>query len=86
MRPIDLPDYNITLTKPDSMTYEQCAPLTAWHGNNASGDHCFVTAWVPNKEDLEQLNKGLPIYIQTVSDYFPPIAVFTMNEDGTSND
>lgn len=86
MRPIDLPDYNITLSKPTSMTDEQCAPLTAWHGDDGEGNHCFVTAWVPNKEDLAALNAGLPIYFKTVSDYFPPIAVFTINDDGTSND
>lgn len=45
----------------------------------------YMTAWKPNKEDLDALNKGLPIYIKTISKGLPPMAVFTMDENGNPN-
>lgn len=45
----------------------------------------FLTAWKPNKEDLEALNRGEPIYVKTVSNGLPPMALFTLDENGEVN-
>lgn len=45
----------------------------------------YMTAWKPNKEDLEALNKGLPVYIKTLAQQLPPMAVFTLNENNQPN-
>jgi hypothetical protein len=45
----------------------------------------FLTAWKPNKEDLEALNRGEPIYVKTVSHGLPPMALFTLDENGEAN-
>jgi hypothetical protein len=45
----------------------------------------YMTAWQPNKEDLEALNAGRPIYIKTLSKQLPPMAVFTLNENNEGN-
>ncbi len=45
----------------------------------------FITAWRPSKEDLEALNEGRPIYIKTLSKQLPPMAVFTLDENGNGN-
>ena len=37
----------------------------------------YLTAWQQNKEDLEALNRGEPVYIKTISNGLPPMAVFT---------
>lgn len=45
----------------------------------------YLTAWQPNKEDLEALNAGRPIYIKTLSKGLPPMAVFTLDENYKAN-
>lgn len=45
----------------------------------------YMTAWQPNKEDLDALNRGEPIYIKTISKGLPPMAVFTLDENGNGN-
>lgn len=45
----------------------------------------YVTAWKPNKEDLDALNAGQPIYIRTLSKSLPPMSLFTISLDGTPN-
>jgi hypothetical protein len=45
----------------------------------------YMTAWKPNKEDLEALNRGEPIYIKTLAQGLPPMAVFTVDEKGEGN-
>jgi hypothetical protein len=45
----------------------------------------YMTAWQPNKEDLDAINRGEPIYIKTLSKGLPPMAVFTLDENGNGN-
>lgn len=45
----------------------------------------YMTAWKPNKEDIEAINRGEPIYIKTLAKSLPPMAVFTLNEQGEGN-
>jgi len=46
----------------------------------------YMTAWKPNYEDLQALNRGEPVYIKVVSKALPPMAVFTLDEKGNCND
>lgn len=45
----------------------------------------YMTAWKPNKEDIEAINRGEPIYIKTLSKGLPPMAVFTLDENNEGN-
>lgn len=45
----------------------------------------YLTAWKPSYEDLQALNRGEPIYIKTLSKQLPPMAVFTLDENGDGN-
>lgn len=45
----------------------------------------YLTAWKPNKEDIDAINNGLPVYIKTLSKQLPPMAVFTLNENNEPN-
>lgn len=45
----------------------------------------YMTAWQPNKEDIEAINRGEPIYIKTLAKQLPPMAVFTLDENGEGN-
>ena len=86
MIPIDFQGTNITLTKPGNMTDEQCTPLKAMHGINDNGFPFFITAWMPNREDLDAINSGKPIYMQTISAGFPQSSLYTINDKGEVNE
>lgn len=94
MRCIDLPGYNLILNKPPKLKDEDCLPITAFRGfmeavddeGNRVAVEYILTAWQPNKEDLESLNNGLPVFIRTLGHDFAPIAVWTINEEEKPND
>lgn len=54
-------------------------------GVDASEYPYYLTAWKPSYEDLQALNRGEPIYIKTLSRQLPPMAVFTLDENGNGN-
>lgn len=45
----------------------------------------FLTAWKPSYEDLQALNRGEPVYIKTLSNGLPPMALFTLDENNEVN-
>lgn len=45
----------------------------------------FMTAWQPSYEDLQALNRGEPVYVKTLSNALPPMALFTLDEKGEGN-
>lgn len=45
----------------------------------------YLTAWKPSYEDLQALNRSEPIYIKTLCKQLPPMAVFTLDENGNGN-
>lgn len=45
----------------------------------------YLTAWKPNKEDIEAINRGEPVYIKSISTGLHPMAVFTVDEKGELN-
>ena len=72
--------------KPQDMTDEQCMAIPAYEGVDDEGFHFFLTAWKPSYEDLKALNEGEPIYIKSLSARLVPMAVYTINGEGESND
>jgi len=87
MRPVNFKGSNIVMEKPSNMTDEQCMPLNAFKGFDDNVGNYFVTAWTPNKEDMEALQRGEPLYVMVCGSGLPPMSLYTMNEDNTaSND
>lgn len=86
MRPIDFEGTNLTLTKPDSMLDEECLPLRAFKGVDDAGFNFILTAWQPNKEDLEALKAGRPICIKVLGVSQPPMSIFTYDEQYKANE
>lgn len=81
MRPIDFPEANAHFGKPDSMTDEECMPISAHVGNG------FInTVWQPSKEDIEAINAGRPIIVSVAGSSLPPMGLFTCDENGNSNE
>lgn len=52
---------------------------------DADGFPYYLTAWKPNKEDLDALNRGEPVYVKTLSKQLPPMALFTLDESNQGN-
>lgn len=85
MRSIDFPDANLTLMKPKSMTDEECAPMTAYRGRDEDGHAYVLSQWMPNKEDLEAINAGRPIFLKILGSVPPPVDLFTLDAEGNYN-
>lgn len=60
-------------------------PEGVYAGVDSENFPYYMTAWQPNKEDLEALNRGEPIYIKTLAKQLPPMAVFTLDENRNGN-
>lgn len=76
----------IEIKKPDGMTDEQCMSVWAMIGANEKHEVThYTTCWKPSFEDLQALNRGEGIYIQTHANRLPPMAVFTLDENGKCN-
>jgi hypothetical protein len=41
--------------------------------------------WQPSKEDIEAIVAGRPVILQIHSNGLPPVALFTLDENGESN-
>ena len=85
MRPIKFEGVNTDLVKPKDMTDEQCMSLPAEKNIDNEGNHYFLTAWLPNKEDLEALQRGTPLFLKVLGQSHPPIAMYTVDEKGIGN-
>lgn len=85
MLPVDFEGTNIVLGPPIGWTEEDCTSISAFKSVDESGQPFFLTAWKPNKEDLDALNRGEPIYLKTIGEGYPPTAMFTLDEKGGIN-
>lgn len=45
---------------------------------------CIITAWQPSKEDIEQIKKGAPVFMQVYKE-MPITMLYTVNKDGKPN-
>ena len=85
MRPIHFPEANIEFTKPATMDDSECLPISAYVGIDSNGNHHINTVWQPNKEDIEAINAGRPIVVCVLGSSLPPLALFTYDENGDTN-
>lgn len=85
MMSINFEGANIVLGKPSDMTDEQCFSINAEKNIDSQGFPYFLTAWIPNKEDLDALNAGRPLFLKMVGVGFQPVALFTCDENGEGN-
>lgn len=85
MMPIDFPGANLTLTKPENMTDEQCMSIKAYQDIDQDGFAFILTLWQPSKDDIDAINAGQPICVKVMSAGFAPMAIFTVNQNGEAN-
>lgn len=60
-------------------------PPALYAGVDSEDFQYYMTAWKPNKEDIEAINRGEPIYVKTISNQLPPMALFTLDENNKGN-
>ncbi len=85
MSPIKFEGVNIDLAKPEGMMDEQCFSLPAEKGVDNEGLDYILTAWMPNYEDLESLKQGKPLFVKVIGKNHPPIAMYTVDDNGEGN-
>lgn len=88
--PIDFPERNFVYTKPEGWTDEQCSDLPVWKGRAPIDDKgnsaaTIISCWQPNKEDIEAINAGKPVYMLLTSTVQVPISLQTENPFVTEN-
>jgi len=87
MRSIDFPQSNNTYGKPDSMTDEQCYPVSVYEHINDNGQIEFInTVWQPNKEDIEAIVAGRPVVMTMKVSFLVPHALYTYDENENINE
>lgn len=85
MRAIYFQEANTQLGPPPGMSDEECYTVSAYCGKDDAGYNCTITAWLPNKEDLEALNAGRPLLLKVLQVPPPPVALLTIDENGNAN-
>lgn len=60
-------------------------PPAIYAGVDSDNFPFYMTAWKPNKEDIDAINRGEPIYVKTLSQGLPPMALFTLDENKQGN-
>lgn len=69
------------------MTDEECMSAWALIMRDAEGKPTsFITCWKPSFEDLKALNAGSGIYVHFPYAQLPAMGMFTIDENGKSND
>ncbi len=67
MIPATFPQANAKFRAPKGMDETQVATIPAfvgkWDGGKLDGANIVIVAWAPSKEELEDLNNGVPIYL-----------------------
>lgn len=68
MHPVTFPGAQ-TIGKPGQMAESECNSIPAMPLVDPNGYQCWLTAWMPDAEDLALLNAGQPVYVKTVTNH-----------------
>lgn len=79
MLPTTFQGSNFVFTKPKSMSDEECSDLPVFRGKDTEGTPVIISCWKFSKEDLETIQKTGVIYLQTIGEVTPPVALYTEN-------
>jgi hypothetical protein len=74
MKPVQFPEANIVMRKPDSMTEEECCDIHA-----SRQEWGFITCWKPSEAERVKIALGEPIWISLCGDHMQPHAVTADN-------
>lgn len=72
MKAKGFPEQNITFTKPQDMTDEECGSLPAYRGEGQ-----IISCWEVTPEDLERIKETGVIWLYVVGAGQPPVYIGT---------
>lgn len=89
MKPINFPESNLTLGKPEGWTDEECSALPVYAGytDEAKTRPYVNSLWQPSEADIKAINEGRPVVLSmsVPHNHVPPASVFTYDENGNLN-
>ncbi len=78
MNPVLFPEANCNYAPAPDLEESQCQPVKAYRGQVQGGsvDGCqiVVTAWLPTKAELEELNQGKSLFLSFIGGLPPHFA------------
>ena len=88
MEPTDFEQANCRFGPPEDMSESQVRTIEAWRGETAGrscdGAPMLVTAWRPDRRELERLCRGHPIFVTFLAGGMPPHALTTDFAEATN--
>lgn len=86
MQPVDFEGSNIIMNKPDSMTDDECVSgVPALVSIDNAGHKFTLYYFMPSYEDIQAINAGRGICLKILQSPPPPIAMYTLDENGEVN-
>lgn len=64
---------NTVLGKPDSMTADECDPLSVWRGNLDNGQPVIISCWKMSALELAEVNRTGRVWLVVWGDAMPPV-------------
>lgn len=84
MTPTTFPECNAQFTAPPDLDESQVQTIPAFIGTvthgSMDGSEVCVVAWMPTKEDVEKICRGLPIFITMVGGLAPHYPSMSFDE------
>lgn len=87
MTPVEIDGANMHLRMPEHMINDgNCIEIVPARGGLDRNEQPYIeTAWMPNYEDMQALKAGRPIIFRLSAPFYPPVAMYTLDEDGNPN-
>lgn len=74
MIPTAFDEDNAALGRPQSMTDDECGPLSVFIGNDESGCPVVISCWKPTDEELSEIIRTRRVWVIVSGTNMPPIA------------
>lgn len=69
--PVDFPESNMTFSKPESMTNDECQPLPAF----VDGQQ-IISCWELTEEEIMDIVRTKKVWLSVVGGSQPPVCIF----------
>jgi hypothetical protein len=73
--PSSFDESNHVLSRPMSMTDEECVPLSVLQTETEDGHPVTVSCWKLTEEELQEINRTGRVWLMVCGDSIPPVAV-----------
>lgn len=73
--PAAFDESNGVLSKPESLTHEQCEALSVWRGPNVDGENVVISCWKLTKEELDEINRTGRLWLIIWGGTMPPSCI-----------